>query len=74
MIDHKKIEEKTDEELIPLILKNEDSFLYIMQRYQEKLLRYIQRISGLPKEDTEDLMQDVFLKVYQNLNDFGYFA
>ena len=28
------------------------------------------RISGLRKEDAEDILQDVFLKVYQNLNDF----
>jgi len=61
---------KTDIELIKLSLKNRDCFVYLIERYEKKLLRYIMRISGLRKEDAEDILQDVFLKVYQNLNDF----
>lgn len=64
------LEHKKDEELVPLILQNQDLFLYIVRRYEEKLKRYISRISGLNKEDVEDLLQEVFIKVYQNLNDF----
>lgn len=64
------LEHKKDEELVPFILQNQDYFLYIVRRYEEKLSRYITRISGLSKEDVEDLTQDVFIKVYQNLNDF----
>lgn len=64
------LEHKKDEEIVPLILQNQDLFLYIVRRYEDKLSRYITRISGLPKEDVEDLLQDVFVKVYQNLNDF----
>jgi RNA polymerase sigma-70 factor, ECF subfamily len=64
------LEHKKDEELVKLILKNQDNFLYIVRRYEEKLKRYIHRISGLIDEDVEDLLQDVFIKVYQNLNDF----
>jgi len=64
------LEHKKDEELVPLILQNQDLFLYIVRRYEEKLARYIMRISGLGKEDVEDLLQEVFIKVYQNLNDF----
>lgn len=60
----------TDEEIVPLTLQNQDYFLYIVRRYEDKLKRYITRISGLPSEDVEDLLQDVFIKVYQNLNDF----
>ena len=70
MISGEKFENKTDEELVPLILRNQDNFLYLMKRYEERLMRYIGRISGLGKEDTEDILQDVFIKVYQNLNDF----
>lgn len=65
------IENKSDEELVPLILKNQDDFAFIINRYQEKLMRYIRRISGLEKEDAEDLLQDIFIKVYQNLNGFN---
>lgn len=64
------LENKKDEEIVPLILQNQDYFLYIVRRYEDKLKRYITRISGLPSEDVEDLLQDIFIKVYQNLNDF----
>lgn len=62
--------EKTDEELVALTLKNQDFFSCLVERYEPKLMRYIRRISASTQEDAEDLLQDVFLKVYRNLNDF----
>jgi len=64
------IEKKSDEELVNLTLEDQEHFTYLVRRYEDKLLRYIIRISGLRKEDAEDLLQDIFIKVYQNLNDF----
>lgn len=64
------INKNSDEKLVLLTLKNQDYFLFLIKRYEEKILRYIIRISGLRKEDAEDLLQEVFIKVYQNLNDF----
>ena len=72
MVDLKNIEKLSDEELVSLTLKNQEDFLYLINRYQAKLGRYIRRIAGVGKEDTEDLLQDVFIKVYQNLNSFYY--
>ena len=62
--------EKTDEELVAMALKNPDSYGFLVQRYEEKLLRYIMRISRSTKEDCEEILQDVFLSAYKNLNDF----
>jgi RNA polymerase sigma-70 factor (ECF subfamily) len=62
--------EKTDEDLIVLTFKNKESYRYLMQRYEEKLKRYIIRLSGAQKEDAEDILQNVFLKAYRNLKDF----
>jgi len=64
------IEAKSDEELVTLTLENQSFFLYLIKRYEEKLLRYIIRISGLTREDAEDVLQDVFIKVYRNLYGF----
>lgn len=61
---------KTDEELVKMALKDQDCFLYIVERYQKKLLSYIMRISGFSKEDGEDVLQEVFIKIYINLNSF----
>jgi RNA polymerase sigma-70 factor, ECF subfamily len=70
MLDKNNCGEKTDEDLVALTLKNQDFFACLVERYEPKLMRYIRRISSATQEDAEDLLQDVFLKVYRNLNDF----
>ena len=62
--------ENTDEELVVLSLQNRDFFAYIVDRYEEKLFRYIKRITNLREDDLFDILQDIFIKVYQNLNDY----
>ena len=61
---------KTDEQIVALTLKNQDYYLYLMKRYETKLLNYILKISNISREDAEDILQEVFVKAYQNLNDF----
>lgn len=61
---------KTDEELVALTLENPEVYAFLVERFEEKLLRYIMRISRSTKEDGEDLLQEVFLSAYKNLNDF----
>jgi len=70
MMQNVGLENQKDEDLIPLILKNGDYFVYLVDRYEKKLARYIKRIAGLNHQDAEDVLQNIFLKVYQNLNDF----
>ncbi len=62
--------DKTDEELVVLTLDNQSYFLHLIKRYEEKLLNYILRITNVSYEEAEDILQDVFLKVYENLRDF----
>mgnify|MGYP003877808481 CR=1 FL=1 len=69
-MDPQEMDTAKDEELIPLILSNQDHFIYVVKRYKEKLYRYIMRISDFSPEEAEDVLQDVFLKVYLNLNEF----
>jgi len=61
---------KTDEQIVVLTLKNQDYYLCLMKRYEAKLLNYILKISNINIEDAEDILQEVFIKAYQNLNDF----
>ena len=60
----------TDEQLVGETLKNPEAYAFLVERYEEKLLRYIMRISRNTREDAEDVLQDVFLSAYKNLNDF----
>lgn len=62
--------EKSDNELVALALNNQDYFLYIINRHKNKLLKYIMRITNIDPEEAEDILQEVFIKVYLNLNDF----
>jgi RNA polymerase sigma-70 factor (ECF subfamily) len=62
--------QKTDEEIVVLSLKNQEFFTYLIERYEEKLFRYIRRISNTTQEDAEDILQESFLKCYRNLNGF----
>lgn len=61
---------KTDQELVALSLKDDKYFEFIIERYEQKLSRYVLRIYSLCKESVEDVLQEVFIKLYQNLNDF----
>jgi len=64
------MENISDEEIVSLTLKNPDTYAFLVDRYEPKLTRYIMRISSSSKEDAEDILQDVFISAYKNLNDF----
>ena len=70
MIIDENHEGKTDEELVSLTIDNQDYLAILIKRYEDKLLRYIHRISNVSAEEAEDVLQEVFIKVYTNLNDF----
>ncbi len=70
MISELEAEQLSDEEVVILTLKNQDNFVLIINRCKSKLFNYIRRITSVRDEDAEDLLQEIFLKVYLNLNDF----
>jgi len=63
-------EKKSDEELVECSLRDEDCFYYLIKRYELKILRYINRMTNVSPQQSEDILQDIFLKVYLNLNGF----
>jgi RNA polymerase sigma-70 factor (ECF subfamily) len=64
-------ENMSDEQLVQLSLKDQDCFYYLMKRYDIKILRYIKRLTTVTQEKAEDIIQEVFIKVYRNLNGFN---
>lgn len=62
--------EVSDEELALRIQKGDsECFGVLMERYTEKLTRYGRRfLSNL--DNIEDIVQDVFIKTFQNMQDF----
>lgn len=64
------IQSKTDNELVILVRKDPEALSYIMDRYKPKLEKYIDRRTNVNPHDREDILQDVFIKVYRNINDY----
>ncbi len=61
----------SDEELIKKSLEDLDFFGELVDRYEPKLKNYILRISAFSLEEAEEILQEVFLKVWKNMNDFS---
>ncbi len=70
MLDKEKCAGRTDEEIVALTIENQGFFSCLVDRYSEKLTRYIMRISASTREDAEDLLQEIFVKAYRYINDF----
>ncbi|HNW55753.1 MAG TPA: RNA polymerase sigma factor [bacterium] len=60
----------SDEELAADLNNCPENLAILINRYQAPLSRYIFRLSGLTKEDIEDILQLVFFKLYRNINNF----
>lgn len=62
---------QTDAELIELAKKDPELFGILMERYQAQLFHYIRRMTQFGQDDVEDLLQDVFIRIYQKLNEYN---
>ncbi len=62
-------ENKSDEEIVKLSLGDSQYFYCLMKRYEEKLARYVGRLTGIREEDVDDVVQETFIKAYRHLND-----
>lgn len=60
----------TDNEIVARSLVNLDYFSCIYQRYESELLRYILRLTDLDEDEAHDILQESFIKIWRNLNEF----
>ncbi len=63
-------EDMSDKELVERSLQDVDYFACIYERYERKLIWYILRISSFSFEEAEDVLQEAFIKAWENLNEF----
>jgi RNA polymerase sigma-70 factor, ECF subfamily len=61
---------QSDVEVVQATLAHKDSFGELVIRYEEKFRRYIRRLGIRNEEDQDDVLQEIFIKIYRNLN--GY--
>lgn len=60
----------SDEELVTKTLRDKQMFGLLVDRYEAKLTRYIARLGVRNPDDQLDVLQEIFLKTYKNLNGF----
>ena len=61
----------TDEEIVELVAGGDiDKYGEIVVRYQEKLKRYVKRVINQADEEVEDIVQETFIKGYENVLGF----
>jgi len=61
----------SDEKLAKLVqIGKTDKYEKLVKRYQEKLYRYLLRLTNDPDE-SEDLLQETFVSVYKNIHRFN---
>ena len=59
-----------DAALVATALQDLNEFEKLVERYEAPLLRYILRISSISRADAQDVLQEVFIKTWMNLNDY----
>jgi RNA polymerase sigma-70 factor (ECF subfamily) len=65
-----EVETASDEAVARLVQQGDtNSFGLLVERYEEKLLRYGRKFLKT-HEDIEDIVQDVFISAYQNIQSF----
>ncbi len=60
----------SDVEIVQRSLHDIDYFSCLYEKYEYAFLRYIRRISLVTKDEAEDILQDSFMKIWKNLNDY----
>lgn len=64
------MEAETDEHIARRVQGGEsDAFGELVERYQEKLMRYARKFL-LDPDDAKDIVQDIFIKAYENIQSF----
>lgn len=59
-----------DQELVTHAIKDKQAFAAIIRRYENPLLRYINRLGCKDSFMAKDLLQEIFIKIYIHLNDY----
>ncbi len=60
----------SDKEIVKKSLVDIEYFSCMYDRYELRLLRYIKRIALVNDEQAKDILQEAFIKIWRNLNDY----
>lgn len=64
------LQDTSDETLVAYTLTDPAFYRALMERYEAALDRYVRRLGVHRPEDRQDVLQEIFIKAYRNLNGF----
>lgn len=70
-IKKKTKEDLSDIEIVNLLKEDIDMYAVLIERYEKQLMVYVRRILFVSVEDAEDILQEIFIKVYRNINSYN---
>ena len=70
MVAHDASSSPSDQDLVRASLREPQAYAHIVRRYEAPLKRYVSRLLGEHGAHVEDVLQEVFIKAYVNLNDY----
>lgn len=62
--------ECSDEDLASKAAGDVLAFQNLVERYEKRLLRYVMRISSFSKEESEEILQEAFIKIWKSIQGF----
>ena len=57
-------------DIVERVIANPDFFYCIVRTYEGQLKAYIARLTNVDNEEVDDILQEAFIKVYQNINNY----
>jgi RNA polymerase sigma-70 factor (ECF subfamily) len=70
LVAHEGPSSPSDQDLVRASLRDPKMYALIVRRYEPLLKRYVGRLLGARSAHVEDVLQEVFIKAYVNLNDY----
>lgn len=59
-----------DNEIVKRSLEDLDYFTCLYERFESRLKQYVRKISSAGPDEASDILQEAFIKVWRNLNEF----
>lgn len=66
------VEKLSDEQLVEIVrTRDQEMYRHVMERYQQRLYRYAQSLTGGDEAAAADVVQNAFIKAFTNLRGFN---
>ena len=58
------------EDIVERVISNPDFYACVVNSFAGQLKRYVARLTNVHPEEIDDILQEIFIKAYQNINNY----